>query len=708
MPRNEWPGRRVAGTPSHWAAILIAAGTSLLAVPAQSAAPDPRLEELVEVADLSGLAASPDASKVAFRTDRASIERNSFDLEWHVLDLATNIVTRIGSGGEPIIADPGILVAEAPIWSPDGRFIYYRALDAGGVQIWRSATDGSGSERVTQEPGDVLSMELSQGGRGISYRVGPPRAEIEQAELSEYDQGILVDQHVELGQNIFRGAIINGRHATQRLTGPWFARGGLLWSRPAKERHLDFGTLAQSDTPSEAPATSAGRGSKAASPDLTAKANNGDVATARWNGADGGLTVARTRSGRRSVTCDAPLCQTGRITWLAWRPGRDEIIFAIADPAHVQSLYAWNVSGNRVRPVAASDGLMNGGRSASAPCAVTRQEAVCVTAGPASPPRLEVINLQSGTRRSPFDPNQALRSRHWPIAERLQWRSSEGRLFTAILFMPDGRTRPVPLFINYYRCEGFLRGGVGDESPFVALAASGIASACVNATTMQGAQDGVGQYRAAQGGIAALVELLADRGLIDRARIGIGGLSFGSEVAMWMVIHSNLIAAASVASPQFEPANYWFNGVRGRDNHERLREVWGLGTPEETPDQWRLLSPALNIERIRVPLLLQLPEQESRYAVELYARLSNSATPTELYAFPDEPHVKVQPRHRLAVYRRNLDWFRFWLLDEADDDPARADQYRRWRALATHFTHQRQDPPERSQSSRAARSNNLK
>ena len=164
-----------------------------------------------------------------------------------------------------------------------------------------------------------------------------------------------------------------------------------------------------------------------------------------------------------------------------------------------------------------------------------------------------------------------------------------------------------------------------------------------------------------------------------------GGLSFGSEVTMWTVIHSDLIAVASLASPQFEPLNYWFNGVRGRDHHRLLRQAWHLGAPEETPEQWRLVSPALNVDRIRAPLLLQLSEQESRYAMKLYARLSNSSTPTELYVFPDEAHIKMQPRHRLSVYRRNVDWFRFWLQGHEDGDPARAVQYRRWRILADRF-----------------------
>jgi hypothetical protein len=44
-------------------------------------------------------------------------------------------------------------------------------------------------------------------------------------------------------------------------------------------------------------------------------------------------------------------------------------------------------------------------------------------------------------------------------------------------------------------------------------------------------------------------------------------------------------------------------------------------------------------------------------------------------------HVRNQPRHRLEIYDRNLDWFRFWLKDEEDPDPRKAEQYRRWNQL---------------------------
>ena len=53
----------------------------------------------------------------------------------------------------------------------------------------------------------------------------------------------------------------------------------------------------------------------------------------------------------------------------------------------------------------------------------------------------------------------------------------------------------------------------------------------------------------------------------------------------------------------------------------------------------------------------------------------------DIYVFPDEPHIKFQPRHKLTAYERNLDWFRFWLQGYEDPDALKAAQYRSWRRM---------------------------
>lgn len=77
---------------------------------------------------------------------------------------------------------------------------------------------------------------------------------------------------------------------------------------------------------------------------------------------------------------------------------------------------------------------------------------------------------------------------------------------------------------------------------------------------------------------------------------------------------------------------------------------------------------------------MQMSEQEYRISLD-YAIAMIRAHRSDVYVFPHEAHQKFQPRHKLAVYERNLDWFRFWLQDFEDVGPAKAAQYDRWRAM---------------------------
>jgi dipeptidyl aminopeptidase/acylaminoacyl peptidase len=161
--------------------------------------------------------------------------------------------------------------------------------------------------------------------------------------------------------------------------------------------------------------------------------------------------------------------------------------------------------------------------------------------------------------------------------------------------------------------------------------------------------------------------------------VGMGGLSYGSEVTLWTLAHSDVVSAASVSSISPTPAYYLFNSLRAafRSN---LRKLWQLGAPAETPKQWKLISPLYHLDRIRAPILFQMPEQEYRMALD-YALPLMSRHQADIYVFPDETHIKFQPRHKLAVYERNVDWFRFWLQGYEDPTPEKAGQYRIWREI---------------------------
>ena len=91
---------------------------------------------------------------------------------------------------------------------------------------------------------------------------------------------------------------------------------------------------------------------------------------------------------------------------------------------------------------------------------------------------------------------------------------------------------------------------------------------------------------------------------------------------------------------------------------------------------------SMNADKIVTPILQNASDTEYLIYLPLYRSLADLGRPIELYLYPNELHVRNQPRHRLEIYDRNLDWFRFWLEGEQDPDPTKTEQYKRWNHLA--------------------------
>lgn len=647
---------------------------ALAAAPAPAPAPA-SLTALVEVVDISSLSIAPDGQTVAFRQEQSSLERDAKELSWWVARLdGRGPARRVAEGGQALWNYGGVLPAEPAAWSTDGRFLYYRALIDDQVAVWRAAADASGARQLTRDDADIVSFELVDGGAGLAYATGPSRSAIAAAERQEAERGVRIDATIDPAQNLFGAREVNGRPAAERFNGAWFKRGGLLDAEPKIERRLAL----------EDRAALAGGGASGAQSPTKTKPNPGlsrdGYGTATLEGEGDQRLVRVVRPQGEQITCQTALCRAAKT--LAWRPGFDEIVLTVADAGRRQSLVLWRPATGTTRPLFRSPGLIGDGTPAG-PCALTETTAVCVASAATTPPKLLAVSLTSGASHVLAAPNLTLEQAAMPATKLMTWSTADGRSFSGWLMTPPGPIRRRPVFITYYLCDGYLRGGTGDEYPLAALAQAGIATLCINKAYQSVSQhDAVSDYRTAQVAIETIVAKLDADGVIDRDRVGMGGFSFGSEVTAWMMMNTRLLRAAAVASTQVEPAYYWFNGAPGRDNHAVLRRSWKLGAPEETPERWREISPALNTDKIHTALLMQMPEQEYRLSFELFARLAATPTPVDLYVFPGEPHNKTRPRHRLAVYSRNLDWFRFWLQDFIDPDPAKADQYRLWTAMA--------------------------
>lgn len=651
---------------------------------------------LLEVVDLGNPAISPDGRWVAFRSEQASVVRNTYDTVWYVQALeGMTLPLRVGEGGAPLREYVnGVVLPSPAVWSPDGHWLYYRARIDDQVSVWRAATDGSGAWPVTDDAADVRDFQLSADGGTLEYSVGATRQQVIVAEQAEYDKGVHLDGSVVVAGALFRSTRLEGRAATQRFLGDWFSTGPMLAAVPSRWRAVDLKTMATRDLDDGVRSSGSGmaNGLPNATPEperVAAEPAGERVAVLRPVIETGHLesrfsevaVLPNTRSAH-GIRCEDELCKGRYISDIMWRPGTDDVVFTATDYAkgRAQSLYSWNVANGKVRAVALADGLLSGSqRYWDIPCGISEKAMVCVAAEADRPPRLEAIDLDSGQRRVLFEPNKALGLDLAKVApaELIRWTDEQGRQFTGHLFPARGRIdgAPAPLFVTFYNCSGFLRGGLGDEWPLASLAQQGISSLCINAYP-EYRQDFVERYDQGRAAVEAVVRKLAQAGRIDPAQVGMGGLSYGSEVTLWTLMHSNVIKAASVSSVSATPTYYLFNSLRDgfRSN---LMKMWQLGSPQETPSRWEQASPVQHIDQIRAPLLFQVPEQEFRLGLDYAAPLIRRKQ-ADMYVFPEEAHIKFQPKHKLAVYERNVDWFRFWLQGYQDSSPGKADRYKTW------------------------------
>jgi hypothetical protein len=102
----------------------------------------------------------------------------------------------------------------------------------------------------------------------------------------------------------------------------------------------------------------------------------------------------------------------------------------------------------------------------------------------------------------------------------------------------------------------------------------------------------------------------------------------------------------------------------------------------ESLASWLKNAPDFNLTKVNTPVRMEANQRISLFFVwEWFAGLSRLGKPVELTYKPDAGHVLVRPGDRLVSQEGNVDWFSFWLKGEENSDPAKAEQYARWREL---------------------------
>lgn len=316
-----------------------------------------------------------------------------------------------------------------------------------------------------------------------------------------------------------------------------------------------------------------------------------------------------------------------------------------------------------------------------------------------TPPDIAALDHRTGRQRLITEYNPQLRDLSLGRVETFTWTDRLDRTFTGGLVLPPNFTpgTRLPLVIQTYgfRADEFLVDGPGGMKTAYAarpLANHGILVLQAPDLEFQTAATEKGYEKQGEiptfiAGMEGAIDALDARGLVDRNRIGLIGFSReGMHVEGAVTFSRYPIAAATIADSLAATlsgmTNFYgsfYPGMAGWEDEKLMgAPFWGAGIR-----LWLERSPAFHLDRIRTPMRFEhIGTSVGRpNHWDTFALLKRFRRPAEMIHIPDGKHRLDTPFTRYTSQQGNVDWFVFWLKGDEDADPAKIEQYERWRKL---------------------------
>ena len=615
---------------------------------------------------------APDGKTVAYVVGAWDFKENLLDTDVWLADVGTGASRRLTASPKR---------DERPRFSPDGRTIAFASERRGDEkdakdlrQIWLIAPNGGEASRLTSHTSAVSTFAWSPDGKRIAFTAAVPPAADEKKKREEKDDASVVDRddvkpaalwivdvatkavvrvsagpaHVASVEWSPDGTRLVGAVAPTPKVPDGFNTDLVVWEAKENGKAVD---LVKRPGPDSSPVFSPD-GKWVAFFSADGRVND-------WPGLRTEICVVPAAGGAaRNLTRAADL----EAEDFAWTPDSASILFAAQQKMSTQ-LFAVPIAGGAPKALTSGPHVLG-----SFSGAADGKTLALVQQGASEPPEVAVLapsDAKPALRRLTTT-NPSLAGALRPKVEVVSWKGPDGLPIEGLLHLPADRpAAKLPFILNVHGGPAgrfaFNHSAFSRIYPIDAFVARGIAVLQVNPRGSSGYGEKFKKANIRDWGgkdyldLMAGVDMLVAKGVVDPARMGVMGWSYGGFMTSWILTHTDRFKFASPGAPVTDLWSFFYTS----DIPEFIESYFG-GMPWDDAALLRDHSPMSWVKNAKTPTLILHGEADVRVPPaqgrELYLALKKRGVPVELVTYPREPHGPAEPKHVRDIRARLLEW----------------------------------------------------
>jgi dipeptidyl aminopeptidase/acylaminoacyl peptidase len=572
-----------------------------------------------------------------------------------------------------------------PKWSPDGKWIAFTSSREGKNNLYVLPVTGGEAEKVTEVKSGVGDYKWRRDGNAIAFTMLDPAESKEEKDKKGKNDWYYMDEEVK--QNRLYVLWLDkkdtaGKYVQKKITLENYNVNAFDWSNDGKALVYSHGKSPEvndniysdislieieSGTIKPIARTNAGETNPVFSPDGKLIAYYATTDPVDWSGPRHAVvySVADGKTWRLKATPD----ENGSI--VGWTPDSKNVIWTEANRT-LNGVYVLSADGKSVTEWNKGSKDLIGTIAMNS----TGTQLAFVLQNPSQLPEGYMSPLASFAPVKVTGINAALAGKPLPRTELIKWKGADGKEIEGLLTYPlnykPGQKVPFILNVHGGPAGVFTQTCVAANQGTYPIAAFAEAGYAVLRPNPRGSTGYGTEFRMANradwGGkdyqdLMAGVDFVIKMGVVDEAKMGVMGWSYGGFMSSWIVGHTDRFKVASIGAPVVDLSHQNLT-----DDIEGFLPSYFKANPWDDWSKFDAHSPLRFVQNVKTPVMLQHGEADARVpfsnSVMFYNALRRRNVPVRLLALPRQPHGPQEPRMVLKTMQSNIEWFEKYIGDK--------------------------------------------